>query len=106
MTISLPKIFAGIALSVLMAAPAMAQGVNARQDRQHHRIEQGVRSGELTRHEARRLHRRERAIARQERRMRWRNGGYLTPRQRHKLNKRLDRTSRSIYRKKHNWRAY
>ena len=36
MTISLPKILAGIALSVLMAAPAMAQGVNARQDRQHH----------------------------------------------------------------------
>jgi hypothetical protein len=106
MTISLPKILAGIALGVLMAAPAMAQGVNARQDRQHHRIEQGVRSGALTRHEARRLHRRERSIARQERRMRWRNGGYLTPRQRHVLNKRLNRTSRAIYRTKHNWRAY
>jgi hypothetical protein len=106
MTISFPKIFAGLALSMLMAAPAMAQGVNARQERQHHRIEQGMRSGALTPHEARRLHRRQRSIARQERRMRWRNGGHLSRHQRHVINKRLNRTSRAIHRKKHNWRSY
>jgi hypothetical protein len=103
--LSVSKILAGLTLSMLVAAPAFAQ-VNARQDRQHHRIEQGIRSGTLTPHEARRLHRRERSIARQERRMRWRNGGHLSRHQRHVINKRLNRTSRAIYRKKHNWRNY
>ncbi|MGE0522149.1 MAG: hypothetical protein AB7O60_03820 [Variibacter sp.] len=103
--LSVSKILAGLTLSMLVAAPAFAQ-VNARQERQHHRIEQGVRSGTLTPREAHRLHRRERSIARQERRMRWRNGGYLSRHQRHVINKRLNRTSRAIYRKKHNWRTY
>lgn len=104
--LSISKILAGATLSLVLAAPALAQGVNARQDRQHHRIEQGMRSGTLTPREAARMQRRQASVAAQERRMRWRNGGHLSRHQRHVLNKRLNRTSRAIYRKKHNWRTY
>lgn len=44
-----------------------ASGINRRQAQQHRRIVQGVRSGELTRHEARRLQAEQRMIRRQER---------------------------------------
>ncbi len=87
------------------AAPALAQ-VNARQAEQQHRIDQGVRSGELTGREAAHLERQQGRIARTEARMRAQNGGYLRPGQKARLETRQDRASANIYRKKHNLRAY
>lgn len=83
-----------------VTAPASAQ-VNHRQWEQQHRIQQGARSGELTRGEYQRLERQQARINRTEQRMRWRNGGRLSPDQRARLEQRQDRASANIYRQKH-----
>ena len=64
-------------VTIAAVSPASAQ-VMDRQWRQHHRIEQGVRSGHLTRAEFRRLKLQQARIARTEAAMRYRNGGHLT----------------------------
>lgn len=80
--------------------PAYAdQNINERQARQDARVEQGLRSGELTRSELRYLEERQAEVAQLERRMR-RDG--LNHRERARLNSELDRLSREIYALKHN----
>ena len=96
---------AALGLAALTALPAAAQ-VNGREYAQQHRIEQGVRSGELTHREANHLERQQGRIDAHEARMRARNGGYLTPRQRARLAHQQNRAGRHIYRAKHNGRAY
>ena len=71
-----------------------------RLDRQHLRIKQGVRSGELTRKEAKRLRKQHRRIARLENKF-W-NDGHLTRHERRTLRRKLDAASDRIYRLKHN----
>lgn len=90
------------ALLALTGTVGMAQTIPQRQADQQGRIAQGVRSGQLTRRETRNLEGRERSIRRQERFMRRADYGRLTPRDRAVLNHRLNRTSRAIYRDKHN----
>lgn len=58
------------------------------------RIDRGVRSGELTRHEAGKLRKELGAIRQRERRMR--EDGRLSPRERDALQGRLDRLDRQI----------
>lgn len=93
--------FASLILAGTAGAAAAdgAAGVNARQHRQHHRIEHGVRSGELTRRETARLAAEQRAIRAEERR--YRADGTLTPAERADLRRDLDRASRDIHRQKH-----
>ena len=93
----------GIAMTVLLAAPAFA-GINGRQMHQQHRIMQGVHSGELTRHETARLEHQQRHIARSEARMRA-SGGGLSLAERARLNREQNRASVNIYDKKHNGRV-
>lgn len=93
-------------LKILVAAiavlPVVASAqVNYRQERQHDRIAQGVRSGSLTRHEARGLRDRERALHATERRDRFFDHGHLTGRERAHLNARQNRISHGIYNQKH-----
>jgi hypothetical protein len=76
------------------------QGVNARQREQQQRIREGLRSGELTRREARRLGAEEMRIRRNEAFAR-RSGGQFTPRERYRIERQLNRSSRDIYRQKH-----
>ena len=97
---------AALGLAALTAAAPAAAQVDARQYNQERRINQGVRSGELTPREANRLSRQQNNIARQEQRMRYRNGGYLNGRQRARLTDRQLRANRAIYRAKHNGRVY
>jgi len=100
------KTIAAALLGVMAHAavsPASAQ-VMERQSRQHHRIEQGVHSGQLTRAEYRRLKMQQVRIARTEAAMRARNGGHLTRYDRMVLRKMQDRANRSIYGHKHNGR--
>lgn len=85
---------------------AQAQPIDQRHYNQDRRIDQGIRSGRLTPHEARRLDHQQRSISRQEDRMRYRNGGHLTGRDRAVLRHREDRASRHIYRAKHNHRGW
>jgi hypothetical protein len=84
------------------AAPARhPRSVNARQHRQTERIKNGVQNGELTKAERDRLAADEAAIRAEERVYR-RTGGGLNARERRDLEKDLDKTSREIYRAKHN----
>jgi hypothetical protein len=74
-------------------------GVNSRQAQQRGRIRQGIRSGELTRREARGLVRQQGRIEAYERRS-LRDDGRLDYRERRNLNHMLNRSNRSIYRQK------
>jgi len=86
-----------------MAAPQ--QPVNQRLENQHDRINQGIKSGELTRREAGNLKAKDARIKNNERFDRKKDNGKLTPTQRASLNKQLNHESRNIYRDKHNNRT-
>ena len=73
--------------------------VNHRQHKQERRIEQGVRSGELTRQEAKGLRQEERNIRREERA--FKSDGKLTRAERKDLHRDLNKASKDIYREKH-----
>jgi len=92
----------GFCQAAPMHAPGHPATINQRRENQQQRIGQGVRSGQLTARETGRLERREASIGRTERHMRADNGGRLTRGDRVALNHRLNRTSRAIYRDKHN----
>jgi hypothetical protein len=73
--------------------------VNARQQNQQARIRQGVRSGELTGHEARKLEHEERGVRKEERQDK--ADGQLTAAERKDLHQDLNKASRDIYAQKH-----
>lgn len=95
------KILAAV-LAVSTAVPALAAEVDRREAHQQDRIAEGVKSGELTPGETARLERREQKIRGEVRRDRAANGGKLTPAEKAKINRQENRTSRAIYRAKHN----
>lgn len=102
------KIFGGLLIAALaFTSIAEAQThtpvITQRQQNQRHRINQGVRSGELTRNEARHLRSDERAISR-DKRMAKANGRVTRSERRH-LRRDENRTSRAIRRDKHNYRV-
>jgi hypothetical protein len=74
-------------------------GVNARQVNQRDRIRQGVRSGELTRRETRRVVETQRDVRQLERA--YKSDGVLTRRERADLHREQNQASRQIYRQKH-----
>jgi hypothetical protein len=80
--------------------PAHPHSINARQHRQERRIRQGVKSGELTPREASRLQAEEKGIARREARMRA-SGGKFTKGERNAIQRQENRTSKRIYKQKH-----
>ena len=84
-----------------MSGPAMAQTfIDEREAHQQERIEQGIKSGQLTCRETRQLERGEGRIDRVEGRDLAK--GPLTAHEREHLNRMLNRESRRIYRDKHN----
>ena len=102
------KIFGGVlvaALAITSIASAQTHSpvINHREHRQERRINQGVRSGELTRNEARHLRGDERKI-REDKRMA-KADGHVTRGERRYLRHEENRTSRAIYRDKHNGRV-
>lgn len=74
-------------------------GVNARQFNQHERIEQGVRSGALTKDEAKGLASEQRSIRQEERQ--YKSDGVLTKDERKDLQQDLNTASKDIYTEKH-----
>jgi len=98
----------GGALVALLAITSIANAqthtpvINRREHRQERRINQGVRSGELTRNEAHNLRHDERHI-RNEKRLAMATGRMDGAERRH-LRREENRTSRAIYRDKHNRR--
>ena len=89
-----------IGLTALTAAVPAEARINQRQNRQQQRIANGVNSGQLNARETYRLERREGHIARYEARSRA-DGGGLSGRERDRIERMQDRTSRAIYRQKH-----
>src|SRR5262245_13695692 len=86
------------------AAPARRGNINARERRQAERIKDGKADGQLTRGELDRLRGDEAAIRAEERVYR-RIGGGLNAAERRDLERDLNRTSREIYRDRHNRRV-
>ena len=88
------------ALGLSVVSMANTPVINRRLDEQRERINQGIRSGELTRREADRLESQE---ARIRTNLRYdRLDGHVGPCERAQLERELNRTSRNIYRDKHN----
>lgn len=88
--------------TIASAHPATPR-VDRREARQHARIHQGVRSGELTRAEARALRAGQRHVQRLERRAK--ADGRVTVRERARLHRAQDVQGKRIYRFKHNGRS-
>jgi len=78
--------------------------VGKRAENQQDRIAQGIKSGQLTAGEAAHLESNEAKINKELRNDRAANGGKLTPQERKQVNRQQNRTSRQIYRDKHNGR--
>jgi hypothetical protein len=102
------KIFGGIlvaalAINSIAEAQSRTPVINRRMHRQEHRINQGVRSGELTRAEAHHLRADERRT-KMDKRMAMADGR-VTARERKILRRDENRTSRHIYHYKHNNRV-
>src|SRR5262244_3245895 len=95
-----------LAVGTLLAATSAAvaaerdPGVNQRQHAQHARIEQGVRSGQLTHQEAKSLRAEQRGIRKEERKDK--ADGKLTAAERRDLHKDLKQANKNIYADKHN----
>lgn len=94
-----------IIAGALLAGTALAQDgpkgeVNKREQNQKDRINAGVQNGSLTDKEAHRLKAREASIEAQEQRDRADGRGY-TAREKARTNKRLNQTSKAVYKQKH-----
>ena len=70
--------------------------VNKRLNNQNRRINQKVKSGEMTKAEANKLHKNDRAIRQEERDMAKQNGGHITKQEQRILNQQENRNSREI----------
>lgn len=95
----IPMAVAALFVHQLAQAQETGAGVNERQHRQMHRIQEGAASGDLTRGETRRLVDEQRAIRREE--SAFRSDGVLTPREREHLHRDLDRSSNHIWQQRH-----
>ena len=93
----LTKIFAALSIFSIMAISASAQTAT-RSDRS--KIKQGVKSGELTRHETRNLVKQQRHIKRDVRQAK--ADGVVTKAERRDIYVDKKKADASIYRKKHN----
>lgn len=82
-----------------VSSAVRSPGVNARQADQRNRIQQGIRSGELTRGEARQLGAEQRTIRQEERQ--YKSDGVLTRAERKDLRQDLNVASKDIYNEKH-----
>ncbi len=96
---------AAIIAAQLMVLPMLGlaqdgRGINERERHQQQRIRQGIRSGELTRAEAARLEAQRARIRRDEARAR-RSGGEFTRRERLRIQRELNHSSRNIRRQNH-----
>ncbi|MFN7946140.1 MAG: hypothetical protein U0Z53_12370 [Blastocatellia bacterium] len=78
-------------------------GVTDRQQNQQRRIRRGVRSGELTRKETRRLEKEQKEIHQEKKEAK--ADGTVTAQERREIHKDQNKASRDIYRAKHNRRT-
>lgn len=96
-------LFTALSIGLAFSVPSIAQTatpvVKQRQINQQKRIGQGVRSGELTRREARRMELRQAKVQHDKKVAK--SDGVVTPAERRQLRREQNRTSRAIRRQKH-----
>ena len=97
------RVLVAVLLTVAMATPVLANpkspGVDKREHRQKQRIKEGVRTGKLTRQEARGLAKEQKDIRAKEREMK--SDGVVTPQERQELHQDLNESSEHIFQEKH-----
>ncbi len=86
-------------ITICSIAQDKTPNLDKREKRQSKRIEQGVKSGELNNREAARLNRQEARLNANEAKAK--ADGVVTPKERAKLQHEANRTSRHIYKQKH-----
>jgi CRISPR/Cas system-associated endoribonuclease Cas2 len=74
--------------------------VNKRLQNQDKRIDNGVKNGTLTQGQARKLHKEDRQIRKEEKMMASQDGGHITKQEQKTLNQQENKTSRQIKREK------
>ena len=90
---------AAMAQSAAPQAPVGTPKIDQREANQEKRIEQGVKSGELTKKEAARLEKREAKL--QANKEKAQADGKVTKQERQQLHREANRDSKAIYRQKH-----
>jgi CRISPR/Cas system-associated endoribonuclease Cas2 len=112
MTIRVKGLMVAMLGLVLLAAGAQAgnkwqqnhprrAAVNKRLKNQNKRIQQGVKSGKLSKQQAQQLHKDDRQIRQEERDMAAQNGGHITKQEQQTLNQQENKVSQQIYSEKH-----
>jgi len=76
--------------------------VNRREQNQQNRIGNGVKTGQLTPGETRRLERGEQRLQNNEKKDMAKDNGHLTKKDQHQLNRQANHMSKRIYKDKHN----
>ncbi|WP_061931674.1 hypothetical protein [Aureimonas sp. AU22] len=92
----------GILLATSMPAMAQTYRSDARQYRQHERIERGIHRGRISPREADRLARQQHRIRQVERRARYYNNGHIDPRSARKIERMQERANHNIRRANRN----
>ncbi len=96
------KLFTTLALGAVFAITLPAQEAAQRKVDQQARINQGVKSGQLTPGETARVENKEHRINKETKADRAANGGHLTPGEKATVNHQQNKVSGDIYRNKHN----
>ena len=97
---TIKSIATAAASTLLLGNLVFAQGtINHRERHQQKRIAHGVRDGQLTQNEARKLEKEQAKIHRDEARAK--SDGEFTPKERAKIQREQDRASRDIYKETH-----
>ena len=94
-------LLAGTAAMSFAQDPPKETKIKERKENQQKRIARGVKSGELTPHEAARVEHNEAKINREVRQDRKANGGNLTNKEKAQVNRQQNRVSKEIYNQKH-----
>jgi len=90
-----------LTLPVIAQNAPTGEAIRDRQENQQDRIKQGVKSGELSPQEAKRLERNHQRINREIRHDRAANGGKLTSQEKRQITRQQNHESRAIYQQKH-----
>ena len=79
--------------------------VKDRQEKQADRVEAGEKSGELDKHEAKKLDKKEKEIQDEKKKDREKHDGHITKEEQEKLNRQQDKLGKKIYEDKHERRS-
>ena len=100
--IVMSMIMGALMLGGVSSVLAQDNEINERQRNQQKRIGEGVENGSLTAGETAHLEKQESAIHQEVKTERKANGGSLTAKERHQVNRQQNRESARIYKDKHN----